>query len=265
MRACRFARRSPSRTRIAAWAAAAARAEPIEPTSGINDEFSSFLDELVGGSSTTDETAAEIEAREANAEYKRLMAEAKAAEAAAAAARARMREAAAAAQAAAAGGAPAPKQAAPKRPAPKPPPAARPAVAKPTSRGGTGRASGRGRGRGSTSGSSSSASAAAAAAVAAAVADVPEPPPVSRVISDGERVRREAEVINDGVYERCGTFGCILENKHPGLHVFAMASSRRGAARPVRDQAREARLVSTSMHCVCVCDCVCVRENIYFV
>lgn len=53
-------------------------------------------------------------------------------------------------------------------------------------------------------------------------------------MSDGERVRQEAGLFFDGEYERCGTFGCILENKHAGLHVFAMAhgarSRRRGEA-----------------------------------
>ena len=56
----------------------------------------------------------------------------------------------------------------------------------------------------------------------------PEPvcPPVPQRsvsdMSDGDRVRHEATEIFDGYYERCGTYGCILANRHPGLHVFSM-------------------------------------------
>ena len=57
------------------------------------------------------------------------------------------------------------------------------------------------------------------------------PPLPSRQLSDGERVRLEAASILDGCYERCGTFGCILANKHGGLHQFAPPPPRRAAGR----------------------------------
>ena len=47
----------------------------------------------------------------------------------------------------------------------------------------------------------------------------PEPPALDR----GERWRpREGRLgkFNDGDYERCGVYGCILANKHSGLHIF---------------------------------------------
>ena len=73
----------------------------------------------------------------------------------------------------------------------------------------------------------------AAAAAPAPKAAVPKPPPPEPVcppvpqrsvsdMSDGDRVRHEATEIFDGYYERCGTYGCILANRHPGLHVFSM-------------------------------------------
>ena len=52
-------------------------------------------------------------------------------------------------------------------------------------------------------------------------------PPLSRVMSDGDRVRHDAMQFDDGVYERCGTFGCILENKHNGVHIFPAPPKRR--------------------------------------
>ena len=47
-------------------------------------------------------------------------------------------------------------------------------------------------------------------------------------MSDGDRVRIEAAQFDDGVYERCGTFGCILANKHAGVHLCPPPPPRRG-------------------------------------
>ena len=126
------------------------------------------------------------------------------------------------------------------------PPAA--AAASPTVAGGRGRGrgagpekSGRGgrggRGRGPPADVTSPAKAKKAAspkAAAAAKRERPPPPPPPEPVcppvpqrsvsdmSDGDRVRQEATEIFDGYYERCGTYGCILANRHPGLHVFSM-------------------------------------------
>lgn len=48
----------------------------------------------------------------------------------------------------------------------------------------------------------------------------PEPPALDRGLSDGDRVRADWAKFNDGDYERCGVYGCILANKHSGLHIF---------------------------------------------
>jgi len=48
-----------------------------------------------------------------------------------------------------------------------------------------------------------------------------------RQLTDGARVLAEAEVIKDGDYERCGTLGCILANRHAGLHMFPEPPSKR--------------------------------------
>ena len=50
-------------------------------------------------------------------------------------------------------------------------------------------------------------------------------------LSDGELVRAERELYDDGDYERCGTMGCILANKHPGLHVFPPPQRREARGR----------------------------------
>ena len=46
-------------------------------------------------------------------------------------------------------------------------------------------------------------------------------------MSDGERVLAESMTINDGEYERCGTFGCILANRHAGMHLFQEPAGKR--------------------------------------
>lgn len=56
--------------------------------------------------------------------------------------------------------------------------------------------------------------------------------PVRRGMSDGDLVRAENESIDDGDYERCGTFGCVLANKHSGLHIFPEVGMRRRGEAP---------------------------------
>ena len=76
-----------------------------------------------------------------------------------------------------------------------------------------------GRGRGCGGGSSRGRGRRAAGAPSAADAVGPEQPSVQRGLSDGDRVRADWEQFDDGDYERCGVYGCILANKHSGLHV----------------------------------------------
>ena len=46
-------------------------------------------------------------------------------------------------------------------------------------------------------------------------------------LSEGARVLAEAQTVRDGEYSRCGTFGCILRDKHPGLHLCPPPSTKR--------------------------------------
>jgi hypothetical protein len=42
----------------------------------------------------------------------------------------------------------------------------------------------------------------------------PLQPPHESKLTDGDRVRADWDLFDDGDYERCGTLGCILANKH---------------------------------------------------
>jgi hypothetical protein len=53
-------------------------------------------------------------------------------------------------------------------------------------------------------------------------------PVLRECFSDGATVRMDMERMDDGDYERCGTFGCILANNHAGLHLFPEPPGGRG-------------------------------------
>ena len=52
---------------------------------------------------------------------------------------------------------------------------------------------------------------------------------------EGERVRAESETMDDGDYERCGIFGCILRIRHGGLCIPADDSESGRGVRRRRD------------------------------
>ena len=93
------------------------------------------------------------------------------------------------------------------------------------------------------SGAGPAAEAAAAAEASAEAAFAPLPP----VPPDSARSTAALAACTPAAkplrFDRCGTFGCILADRHPGLHIFEQAAKRQRPAKkePVEEEAADPR------------------------
>ena len=93
------------------------------------------------------------------------------------------------------------------------------------------------------SGAGPAAEAAAAAEASAEAAFAHAAAGAARFGAEHRRARRLHAGGEAARFDRCGTFGCILADRHPGLHIFEQAAKRQRPAKkePVEEEAADPR------------------------